>query len=94
MSVPIPLRRGFSASRLRILAEKTKDGPQARRLLRLAAIYDGATRSEAAKIGRVGLQIIRDWVLRSNALGPDGLLDRKAPGQPPKLNDGQRQAIV
>ena len=94
MSVPIPLRRDFSASRLRSLAKKTKDGPQARRLLTLAAIYDGATRTEAAKMGGVGLQIIRDWVLRFNALGPDGLLDRKPPGQPSKLNDGQRQAVA
>ncbi|MGH7189452.1 MAG: helix-turn-helix domain-containing protein [Acetobacteraceae bacterium] len=94
MSIPIPLRRDFSASRLRSLAKKTKDGPQARRLLTLAAIYDGATRTEATKIGGVGLQIIRDWVLRFNAYGPDGLLDRKPPGQPPKLNDGQRQAIA
>ena len=83
MSVPIPLRRDFSASRLRSLAKKTKDGPQARRLLTLAAIYDGATRTEAAKIGGVGLQIIRDWVLRFNAYGPDGLLDRKPPANPP-----------
>ena len=48
---------------------KRKDGPQARRLLALAAIYDGATRTEAAKIGGVGLQIIRDWVLRFNERG-------------------------
>ena len=94
MSVPIALRRDFSAARLRGLAKKTKDGPQARRLLTLAAIYDGATRSEAAKIGGVGLQIIRDWVLRFNARGPEGLLDRKPPGQPSKLNDGQRQVIA
>jgi transposase len=94
MSVPIPLRRDFNAARLRGLAKKSKDGPQARRLLTLAAIYDGATRSEAAKIGGVGLQIIRDWVLRFNAQGPDGLLDRKPPGQPSKLNNGQRQAIA
>jgi transposase len=94
MSVPIPLRRDFSAARLRGLAKKAKDGPQARRLLTLAAIYDGATRSEAAKIGGVGLQIIRDWVLRFNARGPEGLLDRKPPGQPSKLNDGQRQVIA
>ena len=64
MSVPIPLRRDFGAPQLRGLAKKTKDGPQARRLLALASIYDGATRTEAAKIGGVGLQIIRDWVLR------------------------------
>ena len=94
MSVPIPLRVDFDASRVRGLAKKAKDGPQARRLLAVAAIYDGATRSEAAKIGGVGLQIIRDWVMRFNARGPDGLLDGKSPGQPSKLNDVQRQAIA
>src|SRR5215831_14590954 len=55
MSAPIPLRRDFDASQLRGFARKTKDGPQARRLLALAAIYDGGTRTEAAKIGGVGL---------------------------------------
>jgi transposase len=59
--------------------------------LALAAIYDGATRNEAAKIGGVELQIIRDWVLRFNARGLDGLLDGKSLGQPSKLNDVQRQ---
>src|SRR6476469_4585588 len=94
MSAPTPLRQDFDASQVRGLARKTKDGPQARRLLALAAIYDGATRTEAAKIGGVGLQIIRDWVLRFNARGPDGLLDGKSTGQPSKLNDTQRQAIA
>ena len=60
----------------------------------LAAIYDGATRTEAAKIGGVTLQIIRDWVVKFNAHGPDGLIDRKAPGQPPRLNDGHRAALA
>ena len=94
MAVPVPLRGDFDAARLRGLAKKTKDGPQARRLLALAAIYDGATRTEAAKIGGVGLQIVRDWVVRFNARGPDGLLNARPPGQPSKLNDTQRQAIV
>ena len=94
MSVPVPLRGDFDAGQLRGLAKKTKDGPQARRLLALAAIYDGATRTEATKIGGVGLQIIRDWALRFNARGPDGLLDGKSPGQPSKLNDAQRQAVA
>ena len=94
MSAPIPLRPDFEASQLRGLARRTKDGPQARRLLALAAIYDGARRSEAAKIGGVGLQIVRDWVLRFNARGPDGLLDGKSPGHPSKLNAAQRQAIA
>ena len=94
MSIPIPLRGDFKAYQLRGLAKKTKNGPQARRLLALAAIYDGATRIEAAKIGDVGLQIVRDWVLRFNARGPDGLVNGKSPGQPSKLNDIQRQAIA
>jgi transposase len=78
MPIPIPLRQDFGAPRLRSLAKKTKDGPQARRLLTLAAIYDEATRTEAAKIGGVGLQIIRDWVSRFNPRGPDGLANQKA----------------
>ena len=94
MAIPISLRGDFKASQLRALARKTKDGPQARRLLVLAAIYDGATRTEAAKIGGVTLQIIRDWVMRFNARGAAGLLDGKSPGQPSRLNDVQRQAIV
>jgi transposase len=94
MTIPVALRGDFKASQLRGLARKTKDGPQARRLLALAAIYDGATRTEAAKIGGVTLQIIRDWVMRFNARGAAGLLDGKSPGQPSRLNDVQRQAIV
>jgi hypothetical protein len=50
----------FNAAQLRGVARKTKDGPQARRLLALAAIYDGASRAEAAKIGGVTVQIVRD----------------------------------
>lgn len=94
MARAIALRDNFDAAGLRHLAKKTKDGPQARRLLALAAIYDGATRTEAAKIGGVGLQIIRDWVLRFNARGPDGLLDGKASGRPSRLNDAQRQTVA
>src|SRR4029450_9218190 len=94
MSAPTPLRQDFDASQVRGLARKTKDGPQARRLLALAAIYDGATRTEAAKIGGVGLQIIRDWVLRFNARGPGAVVNANPPGHPCKLNDLQRQAIA
>ena len=50
------------------------------RLLALAKIYDGGSRTKAACVGGVGLQTIRDWVLRFNAHGPEGLADRQAPG--------------
>jgi len=90
----IPLRTDFDAQTVRSAAKRSKDGPQARRLLALAAIYEGATRTEAAKIGGVTLQIVRDWVVKFNAHGPDGLIDRKPPGQPSRLNDAHRTALA
>ena len=91
--MPIPLRGDLDAARLRAIARGAKDAAQTRRLLALAAIYDGARRTEAAAIGGVTLQIVRDWVMKFNADGPDGLIDRKAPGQPSKLNDTHRAAL-
>ena len=94
MGAAIALREDFDGPGLRRLAKASKDAGQSRRLLALAEIYDGGARSDAARIGGVGLQVIRDWVLRFNAEGPGGLIDRKAPGNPPKLNDGQRRALA
>jgi hypothetical protein len=76
-TLPIALRGDYEAVQLRSIARRTKDAAQARRLLALAAIYDGATRTEAAPIGGVTLQIVRDWVVRFNASGPEGLINRK-----------------
>src|ERR1700693_5132575 len=92
--MPIPLRGDFDAPRLRAIARGTKDAAQTRRLLALAAVYDGARRTEAARIGGVTLQIVRDWVVKFNAHGPDGLIDRKAPRQPSRLNDTHRAALA
>lgn len=94
MAAPVPLRTDFDAATLRSLARSSRDGDQVRRLLALAAIYDGAPRGDAARLGGVGLQTVRDWVLRFNAAGPDGLVDGKAPGRSSKLEDAQRQALV
>ena len=94
MAVPIALREDFDGPGLRRLARATKDAAQARRLLALAEIYDGGSRTDAARVGGVTLQIVRDWVLRFNACGPDGLINRKAPGNRPKLNAEQRQALA
>jgi transposase len=92
--MPIALRGDFDAASLRAAARQAKDAGQARRLLALAAVYDGATRTEAARIGGVTLQIVRDWVVKFNAHGPAGLIDRKAPGQPSRLNDAHRAALA
>ena len=71
MGAAIGLREDFDGPGLRRLAKGTKDAAQSRRLLALAEIYDGGARTDAARIGDVGLQVIRDWVLRFNADGPD-----------------------
>jgi transposase len=92
--MPIPLRADFDAQMVRSSARRSKDGPQARRLLALAAVYEGATRTEAAKIGGVTLQIVRDWVMKFNAYGPEGLIDRKPPGQPSRLTGAHRAALA
>ena len=90
----LALRSDFDAQQLRSTARKSKDAAQARRLLALAAAYDGGTRTEAAKIGGVTLQIVRDWVVKFNTSGPAGLIDRKAPGPSSRLNDTHRTALV
>jgi putative transposase len=94
MAAAIELRGDFSGDELRRLARAGRDAKQVRRLLALAAIRDGGSRTEAARIGGVGLQIVRDWVLRFNAEGPDGLIDRKAPGKAPRLSAEQRAALA
>ena len=68
------MRDDFDDPFLRRLARSSKDAGQSRRLLSLAEIYDGGKRLDAARIGDVGLQVIRDWVLRFNPDCPDELL--------------------
>ena len=94
MGAAIALREDYDAADLRRIAKGSKDAAQSRRLLSLAEIYAGGRRTDAARIGATDFQVIRDWVLRFNALGPSGLLDRKAPGNPPKLDTAQRQALA
>lgn len=93
MGAAIKLREDYDGPALRALAKKTKDAAQSRRLLALAEIYDGGSRSDAARIGGTQLQVVRDWVLRFNERGPDGLIDGKAKGQTPKLNAAQIRAL-
>jgi len=94
MGTALALRRDFTADELKRLARSSRDSNQTRRLLALAVIYGGGSRSEAAETGAVSRQIIRDWVERFNAEGPAGLINRKAPGNPSKLDDAQRAELV
>jgi transposase len=108
MAAAIGLRSDFTGEDFRRLALSSRDAKQVRRLLALAVIRDGGSRTEAARVGGVGLQILRgeegqetvQWtvsptnVVRFNAEGPDGLIDRKAPGKPPTLTPAQRAALA
>ena len=57
-------------------------------------ILDGGSRGDAARTGGVGLQVIRDWVLRFNTGGPEALRTRKAPGKTPILTNDQRVRLA
>jgi transposase len=93
MAAPVPLRPDYDAEALRVLAKSSRDPDQTRRLLALSAIYAGGSRSEAAALGGVGLQTVRDWVLALNADGPEGLIGGKAPGARPRLNADLRAVL-
>ena len=82
----IELRTDYDAARLRALAKATRNAGQSRRLAGAGGDLRGGSRTKAARIGGVGLQTVRDWVVRFNAHGPEGLIDGKAPGQPSMLN--------
>src|SRR5881396_1458967 len=94
MGQAIPVRTGYTAGEVRRFAKRAKDAAQARRLLAIAAVLDGASREEAAKIGGMDRQTLRDWVIRFNEQGPDGLINKPSPGAPPKLNDTHRAFLA
>ena len=94
MSAAIKLREDFGAVEVRGLAGKAKDANQARRLLALAAVYDGQDRAQAAQVGGMDRQTLRDWVIRFNEQGPDGLINIPSPGVPPKLGKKHRAFLA
>ena len=94
MAAAIGVRSDYTSTDLRRFSRRCDDPDQVRRLLALALILDGGSRSEAATMAGVTLQIVRDWVLRFNEAGPEGLATRKAPGLPSILNDEQRVLLA
>lgn len=94
MGRAVPLREDYDGEKLRFMARRCDDGDQTRRLLALAAIYDGGRRTDAARIGAVTLQIVRDWVLRFNAEGPEGLKNNWAGGAPSKLKPEHKRFLA
>jgi transposase len=94
MPATVKIRTDYSAVELRRLAAGSKDANQSRRLLSLAGVLDGMGRAEAARIGGMDRQTLRDWVHRFNAQGPEGLKDIRSKGHPPRLAPEQLFALA
>jgi transposase len=94
MASAVSLRGDYSAAELRRLAAATRNANQSRRLLSLAGVLDGMNRTEAARIGGMDRQTLRDWVHRFNAHGPDSLVDSWSKGPQPRLSAEQRAEIA
>ena len=94
MGRAIAVRADYTSGEVRRLAKGAKDAGQARRLLGIAAVLDGASREEAAKIGGMDRQTLRDWVIRFNEQGPEGLINKPSPGAPGKLTDEHRAFLA
>src|ERR671927_588746 len=89
MPAAVGLRPDWDAKRVRAAARGAKDADQARRLLAIAAAYEGQDRAAAAKLGAMDPQRLRDGVRRFNEAGPQGLIDRKPAGAARRLDPGQ-----
>ncbi len=93
MSVCIALRDDYDSIQLRRLAKASRDPRQVCRLLALAAAYDGMSRTEAAKVGGMDRQTLRDWAHRFNEEGPEGLKHRSGAGRPRLLTQAQMSEL-
>ncbi len=94
MSSSVQLRDDYDAAGLRDLAKRSRDPRQIRRLLALAAVYDGMSRADAAKVGGMDRPTLRDWAHRFNAAGPDGLTNRAGAGRPRRLTEVQMRELA
>ena len=89
MPAPLVIREDISSAALRREARRERDSRVVCRLLAIANALDGMSREQAAKQAGLDRQALRDWVLRYNAEGIDGLHDRPRSGRPSFLDEGQ-----
>jgi len=90
----VEIKLSHTPAELRRLAASTKHANQSRRLLSIAAVLDGMSRADAARIGGMDRQTLRDWAHRFNELGPDGLKDNYRRGNPRRLSAAQQQELA
>jgi transposase len=86
-------RTEYTSAQLRNLSARCSDGAQVRRLLALALVLDGCSRTEAAALSGMDRQTLPDWVHRYNAFGVEGLKSLSAPGRAPALTEAQKAEL-
>jgi transposase len=94
MPAAVGLRSDWHVERVEAAARACKDAKQYRRLKAIAGVYGGMSRAVASMLGGMDRQTLRDWVHRFNASGSEGLIDRPAPGKPPKLTEPQKAELA
>ena len=87
-------RLDLSAAGLRREAGRARSADQARRLLALALVLEGSSRTAAARACGMDRQTLRDWVHRYNAEGIEGLVDRPPPGRAKRLTPAQERELA
>ncbi len=93
MPAPLPIRADRSPAELRRLARRERDGRVSARLLALANALEGRPREESARLAGMTGPTLRDWVLRYNERGVDGLADERRSGRPCALDEGRQAAL-
>lgn len=92
--VALEIRKDRTATVLRKAARSERNGRAARRMLAIANALDGMSRAEAARAAGMDRQALRDWVVRYNAHGLDGLYDRWGNGRPPRLTPDEQAELL
>ena len=93
MGAAVAIRTDIEAGELRRLARRETDGRVAARLLGLANVLDGMDRGAAAQAAGMDRQTLRDWVIRYNVEGVEGLCDRPRSGRPTWLSEADQAAL-
>src|SRR3954447_11365781 len=93
MGAAVAIRTDMEARELRQLARRERDGWVAARLIALANVLDGMSREAAARAAGMDRQTLRDWVIRFNTEGVDGLRDQPRSGRRPRMTEGQQATL-
>ena len=90
----LSIRRDRTPAVLRKVAKSEPHARIARRILAIANALDGMSREDAARSAGMDRQTLRDWVIRYNEHGLDGLADLPREGRPPVLDAKEKAELV